>query len=81
MGDQLIRADEAIDGVEIIFNAADRAQITLSFFEATWAMQHGSSYEKCGVGYLGGRFRGRLDAQMCVIQNAAQSAYPRPYSS
>ena len=38
IGDQLISHEDVILGVETIFNVADRERITLSFFEAAWAL-------------------------------------------
>ena len=38
IGDELITPNEVVSGVEAVFNAAQDAGITLSFFEATWAL-------------------------------------------
>ena len=38
VGNVLISAEDVSRGVEVIFDAAERACITLSFFEATWAL-------------------------------------------
>lgn len=60
IGDRLISPEEVVLGVETVFAAAEQAQITLSFFEATWAIaiwffkQQGVEWAIWEVG-LGGR--------------------------